>query len=53
LAAPISRATSEISSATTSAAPLWGAVTLAPTNSSSGIERTRASKLSGATSIAS
>ena len=36
-----------------SAAPLWGTVTLAPAKPSPGIARTRASKASGATSIAS
>ena len=53
LAAPIARAASEASSASSSAASLCGTVTLAPTKPSPGIARTRASKSSGATSIAS
>ena len=53
LAAPTSRATSESSSATARAAPLWGTVTLAPAKPSAGIEETNSAKASGPTSIAS
>ena len=53
LAAPISRAVSERVSATASAAPLWGTVTLAPAKPRSGMPLTRRSNSSGATSIAS
>ena len=52
-AAPIISASCEASSATSSAACLCGIVTLAPTNPSPGIARTRAANFFTVTSIAS
>ena len=53
LAAPIARAASEASAASSSAATLCGTVTFAPTKPSASILRRSCSKSWGATSIAS
>ena len=52
-AAPISRAVCEARAASSSAARLWGIVTLAPTKPSSASASVRSPNSSGATSIAS